>query len=34
MLFNRAKESQAAQSKKDFMSKVSIVNKEARETLY
>ena len=27
-------ESQAAQSKKDFISKLSIANKEARETLY
>ncbi len=27
-------ESQAAQSKRDFISKLSIANKEARETLY
>ena len=34
MLFNRVEEAQAAQSKKDFISKLTIANKEARETLY
>lgn len=29
-----AEEAQAAQSKRDFISKISIANKEARETLY
>jgi four helix bundle protein len=34
MLFNRVNESIAAQSKKDFISKMAIASKEARETKY
>ena len=34
MLSNRVEEAQAAQSKKDFLAKLSIASKEARETLY
>jgi len=34
ILFNRVKEATAAQSRKDFVSKMSIASKEARETNY